>query len=55
MEYGSHDELMKRQGVYYSLVVAQGTQPESNEEKNPKKFLRCKIIFFKNLPSLSHF
>ncbi len=42
MEYGSHDELMKRQGIYYSLVVAQGSATSAEEPEKPHKLKRCK-------------
>ena len=33
-EYGSHDELMKKQGIYYNLVI---NQERSKDEKKPSE------------------
>lgn len=35
IEYGMHDELMEKKGLYYELVTAQ-TETEKEKEKEPE-------------------
>lgn len=45
-ESGTHDELMKKKGLYYSLVINQETGDDSDSKNKISKSIKSLIIDF---------